>query len=495
MFKLVRNPDPRKKPPYGSRLDPTHPLSQGLVGCWLLNEGGGNNIFNLASGRAAAFHNSPVWDYTGVVVDDASSQYIEDSSFPMITDTDDFSILVYANVYNIDTSTSVFCGSKVSGSSGGWAFKPEQYQDTSEVGLTFMGVGDYTSNIATPVGEENLFAITRKGGSSTVDLYVDTQVDQLTVGTMDSSTEVNGLVIGASYFGGSYKDYLDGKIITVYIFNRKITSNEIAQIRSEPYAHILVPQYWHMVDFIFTGGGETVEVSATLGYGLGLSSSATAAATASVNLDSSLGVEQGNQASASAEVSLAELLGMSASAVASASGSIALGKVLAISCSGELEGAIEVAVTLASSLGISASATATAHGALDLAYALALGVEAKADATAVLALAMQQGISCTFEVGTAVSVELNQRLGLEASVTATTLGSLTLDQTLGISVLAVAMAQAGISLDSVLEITVSGSTISASLTTPDARTYKVSIEVRSYRVEGEDRTYKIKKET
>jgi len=243
-----------------------------------------------------------------------------------------------------------------------------------------------------------------------------------------------------------------------------------------------------------SGGGNVYEVSVMLGSGLGLSSSATAAASASVNLDSSLGVEQGNQAEASAVATLAELLGVSANAVASASGSVTLGKVLSITCHGKLEGAVEVAVTLANSLGISASAIATAHGALDLAYALALGAEARADATAVLALAMQQGISCTFEVGTAVSVELSQKLGLDASATATTLGTLTLDQTLGISVLALAMAQAGISLDSVMELTVSGSTISASLVTPDARTYRVSIEVRSYKVEAENRTYKVEAE-
>lgn len=32
------------KPPLGSQLNFSHPLSQGLVGCWLMNEGGGNLV-------------------------------------------------------------------------------------------------------------------------------------------------------------------------------------------------------------------------------------------------------------------------------------------------------------------------------------------------------------------------------------------------------------------------------------------------------------------
>jgi len=65
MFRFVRNPDPRKKPPYGSRIDPTHPLAQGLVGCWLLNEGGGPYAFNLCTGINASIYGN-AWCPEGV---------------------------------------------------------------------------------------------------------------------------------------------------------------------------------------------------------------------------------------------------------------------------------------------------------------------------------------------------------------------------------------------------------------------------------------------
>ena len=36
------------KPPIGSQIDWSHPLAKGLVGCWLMNEGGGNVVNDIA---------------------------------------------------------------------------------------------------------------------------------------------------------------------------------------------------------------------------------------------------------------------------------------------------------------------------------------------------------------------------------------------------------------------------------------------------------------
>ena len=37
-----------QKPPLGVGLDFTHPLAQGLVGCWLFNEGSGDKVNDLS---------------------------------------------------------------------------------------------------------------------------------------------------------------------------------------------------------------------------------------------------------------------------------------------------------------------------------------------------------------------------------------------------------------------------------------------------------------
>jgi len=43
----------RNKPPLGSQIKWGHPLIRGLVGCWLMNEGGGAKTANLINGKRA----------------------------------------------------------------------------------------------------------------------------------------------------------------------------------------------------------------------------------------------------------------------------------------------------------------------------------------------------------------------------------------------------------------------------------------------------------
>ena len=52
------------KPPLGSTLIQGHPLSQGLVGCWLMNEGGGNLVNNLVSSYPPTSNNGALWTPT-----------------------------------------------------------------------------------------------------------------------------------------------------------------------------------------------------------------------------------------------------------------------------------------------------------------------------------------------------------------------------------------------------------------------------------------------
>ena len=50
------------KPPLGARLIPGHPLANGLVGCWLMNEGSGNKVYDLSgNGNSGTLTNGPEW--------------------------------------------------------------------------------------------------------------------------------------------------------------------------------------------------------------------------------------------------------------------------------------------------------------------------------------------------------------------------------------------------------------------------------------------------
>ena len=67
----TRNPDPRQKPPLGSRIDWSHPLAEGLVGCWLFNEQSGP-IINLYKQTIASKVGNPTWKDGNISFDGAS---------------------------------------------------------------------------------------------------------------------------------------------------------------------------------------------------------------------------------------------------------------------------------------------------------------------------------------------------------------------------------------------------------------------------------------
>ncbi len=73
------------KPVLGSQLNLGSHLTRGLVGCWLMNEGSGTEVFDLSGyGRKMSFVNSPVWSSgkhgSAILLDDASDQYLTNAS-------------------------------------------------------------------------------------------------------------------------------------------------------------------------------------------------------------------------------------------------------------------------------------------------------------------------------------------------------------------------------------------------------------------------------
>lgn len=56
------------KPPYGVKLNRQHPLAQGLVGCWLMNEGGGGTAFDLVDNLSFILNTfvTPIFTHEGL---------------------------------------------------------------------------------------------------------------------------------------------------------------------------------------------------------------------------------------------------------------------------------------------------------------------------------------------------------------------------------------------------------------------------------------------
>lgn len=223
------------KPPMGSQINWGHPLAQNLVGCWLMNEGGGLFVRDSAR-RNDGVISGALWQSSlkgKVLYFDGTDDYIDNSTLTSITG--DFTLVCWADDDG-SASFNTLLSSKSIGNSG-WTFRSEQFNNTGKVGITWWGVGDYVTNIATPSGWA-FYAAVHNNSNNTVDIYVNNSSQRLVVGNI--LTHSNGLVIGAGHRAGGYvvASFMNGKIAHTYIYNRALSPSEIQQLYSEPYCFI-----------------------------------------------------------------------------------------------------------------------------------------------------------------------------------------------------------------------------------------------------------------
>jgi hypothetical protein len=55
------------KPPLGARLNASHPLVKGLVGCWLMNENGGGKLYDLSGKNNTGTITNATWSTSGQI--------------------------------------------------------------------------------------------------------------------------------------------------------------------------------------------------------------------------------------------------------------------------------------------------------------------------------------------------------------------------------------------------------------------------------------------
>src|SRR3990167_2761192 len=117
-----------EKPPLGSTINWGHPLAKGLVACWLMNEGGGNVVRDIA-GRANGAIVNAVWNSTAkgkALYFDGTNDYIslgvQDN---LMFTAGDYSISFLFNTQDIVNRDGIFehYWWSSSTSSGGWGIE------------------------------------------------------------------------------------------------------------------------------------------------------------------------------------------------------------------------------------------------------------------------------------------------------------------------------------------------------------------------------------
>ena len=242
----------RQKPRVGSRIDWGHPLAQGLVGCWLFNEGGGSRAYNIAGiVNYCSFFGGPVCSGNFVAFD-GSDDYLESNiNFPNYS-----AISIILRVRPHETSD------------GGWcAIGTHDYPSDVFTGIRLDFPMRATCDFADPSGA-GAHRINSNDNSITIDVFQDVaftaeDVTDLKVyingiqNTNDSVSQEGGYLTnqGTMNIGAGIKGYSYSDIEYLYYFNKVLSTSEIFQLHAEPYCFIQNPRYWYMVDFGAAAGG------------------------------------------------------------------------------------------------------------------------------------------------------------------------------------------------------------------------------------------------
>lgn len=232
---MILKPRPLRKP----RKD-KHWSKNGLVGLWLINEGGGRIIADLSgngnTGTFAAAGNSPAWigGNFGPAIRLDGDDYLSLNKFDSINfTTNDFTVL--AGINQEASHSNDFVISHRGGAAG-----YEVYIDDGVLaclvrdsgGLTFGTSGGIDFDSVT--GSHQIAVVFNR--ASTADFYVDGQPDG---SGLDISPRPGSYAHSGDYFFGaqslSPNEFFQGVIDYVLIYSRSLSSFEITQLHKNPF--------------------------------------------------------------------------------------------------------------------------------------------------------------------------------------------------------------------------------------------------------------------
>jgi hypothetical protein len=230
---------PSVKPQIGVAINPTHPLSRGLVGCFLFNEGMGRP-FELVSRTAATLGGTLTWTGgpTGPALQFSTASVASASPLLNVTGAA-LTLIAFLRM----TSASGF-RQVIARASGTGAVTPRQYglycSDTSRVGFETSCVGRYddTRNGNFPaVGQWAMVGGTYDGATKLY--YVNGGIVNSTsfaggaLLSQSASTTVGQFPGGLSSFGGQMSQ--------VRIYDRALSPQEMAWVYAEPLDFLTMP--------------------------------------------------------------------------------------------------------------------------------------------------------------------------------------------------------------------------------------------------------------
>ena len=214
------------KPSLGSTIDFNHPLSQGLVGCWLFNEQTGNKIYDLANKHESTFYNGPIWDkkYNGSILFDGTNDYIGLNASASVS----FTLEIDFEIYSFTSGDMRLAGSYTG--------------DTNQLA---MGFNDNIFRIWLSNGWNNTNFVASTNQTYKLTIVLNNNITYIYVNgklnyTLAAGTYFNNLGLANPYVM-NWGSYFNGLISGIKLYNRALSAEEVLSLYEQSYQFINPP--------------------------------------------------------------------------------------------------------------------------------------------------------------------------------------------------------------------------------------------------------------
>lgn len=232
-------------PPVGAKLNWSHPINRGLVGCWLFNEAGGQKFKDIAGVNDGTGVNSPTvaTGQYGVGIklsNSVANQYVSIGTNSSLNLSTDATILVFVNLV---ATTGIQWLGATGDNAGNVQFGFEVGRTANKIdtiwGTSGGGFDILTSTNTISAGKWYMLAVTRTGSGTSwsASLYINGVLDSTQAGVKAPSSFVAGY-IGAFSNGGNQSGNLS--LNGVRYYNRALSAQEIRQLYVQPFAGVNV---------------------------------------------------------------------------------------------------------------------------------------------------------------------------------------------------------------------------------------------------------------
>ena len=231
-------PDPSVKPPYGAaEIDWGHPLAQGLIGAWILNEGGGPPVDSVVGYRATSLGTGNSWAPLG-----AGGSFVIAHGGVASVNTP------HSAQYNPTTQATLAMGCTLDTHGGGMMCHGD-YDALTGVILEQSIAADRApsfyingslqvsaTDVSLPyeVGHVRHVAATYNGAGNSI-IYIDGAANNSAASTQSSITAATGVMC----LGGvdpSRTRYMDGTLIHAFFYRVALAAGLALWLATEPYA-------------------------------------------------------------------------------------------------------------------------------------------------------------------------------------------------------------------------------------------------------------------